>query len=315
MPRRPRVHYSHATYHVMLQGNYKQNIFFDDSDYLEFYRLLERVTQQYNCKIHLFCLMTNHVHLVIQIKYIPLSKIMQNISSSFTRYINKKFNKNGHLFRGRYRDKLVQDDRYFLELCYYIHKNPLSAKMVTDLDCYSWSSHHQYAKNDKLSWVTTSQVEKLFKKYIDSSEGYKDFILDRDSVYEKPTSCILDENGMLTLTDTVKLALESRNEINLSHFSTDEIINIVCDHMQVSLSSLRSASRRHDVVMARMVATLFAHYYGKKRLTDIAFYLMHTPDGLSKTMHRHFTSENKRGKIKPVVDQLERAYMKLIKEK
>src|ERR1700735_24958 len=86
MPRKKRTHYFEAMYHVMLRGNYRQIIFNDDNDRLYFYSLLKKVTEKFNCKIHLFCLMTNHIHLVIEINHVPLWKIVQSFASSYARY-------------------------------------------------------------------------------------------------------------------------------------------------------------------------------------------------------------------------------------
>jgi len=130
MSRRRRIHYPHACYHVMLRGNYRQAIFNRDEDYLLFYSLLEEATKKYNLNVHLFCLMTNHIHLLLEVDYIPLAKVMQYISSKFTAYSNKVNNRTGHLFQGRYNAIIVQSAPYFLELCQYIHNNPLKAKMV-----------------------------------------------------------------------------------------------------------------------------------------------------------------------------------------
>ena len=113
----------------MMRGNYRQNIFSDDTERQKFLEYLGQANKQYDCKIHLFCLMTNHVHLVIQISKIPLSKIMQTLNSAFTGFVNRKHQKSGHLFQGRYLAKLVQDESYLKELCYYIHNNPVAANM------------------------------------------------------------------------------------------------------------------------------------------------------------------------------------------
>ena len=72
-------HFKGAIYHVMLRGNYKKHVFFSDKNRYMFYELLESVVRQYHCKVHLFCLMTNHIHIVIEVEHIPLSKIMQSL--------------------------------------------------------------------------------------------------------------------------------------------------------------------------------------------------------------------------------------------
>ena len=103
MARKPRIHYPGAVYHVMLRGNGGQDIFFCHSDRVCLYSLLQEGIAKYKYRVHAFCLMTNHLHLLIQIAEIPLSKIIQNISFRYTRYINKTQKKTGHLFQGRYK--------------------------------------------------------------------------------------------------------------------------------------------------------------------------------------------------------------------
>jgi len=93
MARKPRIHHPGAVYHVILRGNGKQDIFFEDGDRYRFYLLLQEAVEQFWCRIHAFCLMTNHVQLVIQMADIPLSRIMQNISFRYTRWINWRHNR------------------------------------------------------------------------------------------------------------------------------------------------------------------------------------------------------------------------------
>jgi putative transposase len=138
MPRKPRIHRVNGFYNVMLRGNYRQGE--------QFCELLQACTQKFLCKIHLYCLMTNHIHLVIEIGDIPLSKIMQSLSSRIAQIINKSLQRSGHLFQGRYKDKIIYDEKYLLELCFNIHMNPVKAKMVGCLDDYPWSSHCVYTK-------------------------------------------------------------------------------------------------------------------------------------------------------------------------
>ena len=83
------MHFKGAIYHVMLRGNYKQQVFFNDENRAEFYNLMENIIGKYDCKLHLFSLMTNHIHMVIEVDHIPLSKIMQNLVSRYTKYINQ----------------------------------------------------------------------------------------------------------------------------------------------------------------------------------------------------------------------------------
>ena len=127
MARKPRLHVPGGVYHVMLRGNGGQDIFFDAEDRSHLYLLIQQGVERYRHRIHGFCCMPNHLHLVIQVKEAPLSQIMQNLAFRYTRWINTKHTRSGHVFQGRYKAILVEADRYLLELVRYIHLTIQSA--------------------------------------------------------------------------------------------------------------------------------------------------------------------------------------------
>jgi len=102
MARKPRVHISGGFYHVMLRGNGGADVFFNEEDRYRFYLLIQEGVERYGHRVHAFCLMSNHVHLVIQVGEISLSRIMQNLSFRYTRWVNGRQKRIGHLFQGRY---------------------------------------------------------------------------------------------------------------------------------------------------------------------------------------------------------------------
>jgi REP element-mobilizing transposase RayT len=162
MARKQRIHYPAALYHVILRGNAQQDIFFEDGDRYRFYLLLQNVVEKFGCRIHAYCLMTNHAHIAIQVGETPLSRIMQNLSLRYTTWINRRMNRSGHLFQGRYKAVLVDADSYLLELVAYIHLNPVRAAMVTAPEEYPWSSHLAYLGTETVPWLTTEQVLSVF---------------------------------------------------------------------------------------------------------------------------------------------------------
>ncbi len=162
MARKQRIHYPGALYHVILRGNAQQDIFFEDGDRYRFYLLLQAVVEKFGCRIHAFCLMTNHIHLAIQVGETPLSRIMQNLSLRYTTWINRRMNRSGHLFQGRYKAVLVDADSYLLELVAYIHLNPARAAMAAAPEEYPWSSHLAYLGTETVPWLTTEQVLSMF---------------------------------------------------------------------------------------------------------------------------------------------------------
>lgn len=158
MPRKPRLHYPGALYHVIIRGNARQDIFFEDQDRFRFYLLLQEGVERFGHRIISFCLMTNHVHLAIQVGDTSLSRIMQNLSFRYTRWINWRRNRSGHLFQGRYKALLVDGESYLLELAAYLHLNPLRAGMIEDPVDYRWSSHRAYLGKETVPWLNTDFV-------------------------------------------------------------------------------------------------------------------------------------------------------------
>ncbi|MEA3348840.1 MAG: transposase [Pseudomonadota bacterium] len=177
MAREPRIHYPGALYHVMLRGNGGQDIFLSDSDRTRFFLLIQEGVHRFGNRIHTFCFMDNHIHLAIQVADIPLSKIIQNISLRYTRWINDKCRKTGHLFQGRYKALLVDQDSYLLELVRYIHLNPIRAGLVKHPKNYKWSGHNCYLGEEKLTWLTTGWVLGQFGEDITTARhGFARFV-------------------------------------------------------------------------------------------------------------------------------------------
>ena len=103
----------------MMRGNVGSDLFYSDADRSRFLLLMQEGIERYGHRVHAFCLMTNHVHLFIQVGTVPLSRIIQNLGFRYTRYINRKREEVGHLFQGRYKAILVEADPYLLQLVRY----------------------------------------------------------------------------------------------------------------------------------------------------------------------------------------------------
>jgi REP element-mobilizing transposase RayT len=144
MARPLRINYSGAFYHVTSRGNERKNVFKSKRDREKFFEYLDSATQRYDAVIHVFCLMDNHFHLLIETPSGNLPQIMRHINGAYTTYFNVKRARSGHLFQGRYKAILVEIDEYAKELSRYIHLNPVRAKMVKTPEEYEWSSYQFY---------------------------------------------------------------------------------------------------------------------------------------------------------------------------
>lgn len=144
MPRVKRKKSKTGIYHVLIRGINRQTIFEEEEDSERFLLTLKTYQEKSGYRIYGYCLMGNHVHLLIKEEKEDLGIIMRRIGASYVYWYNTKYSRSGHLFQGRYKSEVVDDDRYFLTVLRYIHQNPVKARMVSDVGNYKWSSYTEY---------------------------------------------------------------------------------------------------------------------------------------------------------------------------
>jgi len=144
MARRPRPLAPGLLYHIIARGNQRQKTFLDPTDYQAYLDRLAKYRQQHRVTLHAYCLMPNHVHLLLETSSVPLPKFMQGLKQSYTQFFNRRHRKVGHLFQGRYHAIVCEKDRYLLALVRYIHLNPVRAGLVRQPDRYPYSGHGCY---------------------------------------------------------------------------------------------------------------------------------------------------------------------------
>ena len=125
----------------MERGIRRQEIFKEEMDYQMFLAILKKVVESYETTVHAYCLMTNHIHLLLETNVSEIGRIMQKIAGDYARTYNRKYGYRGHLFEDRYKSCLVKDDAYFLQTSRYIHLNPVKARMAAHPEDYRWSSY------------------------------------------------------------------------------------------------------------------------------------------------------------------------------
>jgi REP element-mobilizing transposase RayT len=159
MARQWRIEYPGAIYHVLSRGNGRQDIFLSDRDRQLFLSLLEELSERFDIEISAYVLMGNHYHILLKTLGANLSKAMQWLGTSYTRAFNISNQQSGHLFQGRFKSILVENDAYLLRLSCYIHRNPLRAGIVERLSDYKWSSYRYYAYKARApGWLKTDLI-------------------------------------------------------------------------------------------------------------------------------------------------------------
>ena len=205
MARQLRINYPGAFYHVTSRGNEQKAVFKSKRDREKFLEYLETATLRYNAVVHVYCLMDNHYHILLETPSGNLPQIMRHINGAYTTYFNVKRSRSGHLFQGRYKAILVDADEYAKELSRYIHLNPVRAKMAEKLEEYKWSSYLDYIGERKShEWLNRDFILGYFGNKVPAAEReYKKFVSGLEGKeYESPlkevfASTILGDRGFI----------------------------------------------------------------------------------------------------------------------
>jgi REP element-mobilizing transposase RayT len=174
MGRAWRIEYEGALYHLMSRGNDGQDIYLNDDDRNLFLETISEMSERFEVDIFSYVLMSNHYHLLVRTNRANLKKAMQWFGTTYTRRFNNRNFKKGHLFQGRYKSILVQNDAYLMQLSCYIHRNPLRAGIVRRLIDYKWSSYPIYAYGKKGPEWLSSQVILSYFKGVDKHKQYRE---------------------------------------------------------------------------------------------------------------------------------------------
>ena len=256
MPRLSRKYNEYTkTYHVILRGIDKQDIFLDDQDRHKFLSCLVETKEKFNYEIYSYCLMDNHVHLLIYDINMCLSKIMQSIAIKYSKYFNKKYSRVGHLFQNRFLSKNVESQIYFMQLCRYIHRNPEKARIAKTRN-YRWSSYREYV--GKVELANTNLLLKIFSndKKIAIEEFVKFHNLDVDGIndiceYEMTTK-LNDEEAK----ECMKYILKEEEIYEMKNYSKkdrDDILKLMSQIKGISLAQIARITGINKKVVERAV--------------------------------------------------------------
>ena len=144
MARKPRTPSKTGIHHIMLRGINKQIIFHDKEDSYKFLKILSQTKEKLNFDIFAYCIMNNHVHLLIKEKEIPIGKIVGTVASKFATWYNTKYERVGYLFQDRFKSEAVETNEYFLTVIRYIHQNPVKAGLCKSVGEYEFSSYNEF---------------------------------------------------------------------------------------------------------------------------------------------------------------------------
>ena len=150
MPRQARRKSESGIYHIMLRGINQQQIFEDEEDGFRFLETLSKYKEQCGYEIYAYCLMGNHIHILLKEGKENLTLVLKRIAGSYVYWYNWKYRRCGHLFQDRFKSESVEDDAYFLTVIRYIHQNPIKAGICKNIDGYKFSSYNEYINKPNL---------------------------------------------------------------------------------------------------------------------------------------------------------------------
>lgn len=270
MSRPLRIEYPCAFYHITSRGNERKDIFKNEQDFVKFLTYIESAVQRYKAAIHVYCLMSNHYHLLLETPLSNLSQIMRHINGAYTTYFNRKRQRAGHLFQGRYKAILIDADEYAEELSRYIHLNPVRAGIAGRPEEYHWSSYQYYIGKKQIpKWLTVDYILSYFgREAIAAQKKYSEFV---NALVDKEYDSPLKE----TVASTILGGIEFVDEIKDKYLRGKKIDRNLPALREITKTSIKEIIREVDValekneVLSKKAAIYLCHRYSGRTLREI----------------------------------------------
>jgi len=212
MPRQARLDAPGLLHHVMQRGVARGRVFSGRRDYEEFLARLGKALKETGTSCYAWCLMPNHVHFLFRTGKTPLGRVLQSVLGGYASYYNRRYDRNGHVFQGRFKSILCEDEPYFRELVRYIHLNPIRAGMARNLeglDRYEWSGHGALMGKAKAEWQDADEVLGRFGKAVGRArEVYREYMEEGLAMGRRPE---LEGGSMVRSTGNSREILRDRS--------------------------------------------------------------------------------------------------------
>ena len=254
MGRQWRIEFAGALYHILSRGNEGRDIFYNDEDRLLFLDTMAEMSERFDLNIHAYVLMDNHYHILLKTNLPNLSKAMQWFGLAYTRRFNNRHSRSGHLFQGRYKSIIIENDAYLIRLSCYIHRNPLRAGIVKRLADYKWSSYQYYAYRKKPPrWLATDMILSQFKNTNNRNKAYREkaqkYSEEESQIWEDlKYGIILGSKNYVSKIKSAYLPDSPDSEIPqqkimAKEINSDKLLDVAAEHLKCNLERFKQAPR------------------------------------------------------------------------
>ncbi len=310
MARRPRIHVPQGLYHVIARGNNRQVLFRDAGDYQEYLARVKAGLLRHNIRCYAYCLMPNHVHLLLEPGATPVSRLMQGLQGAFAQYVNRRYRRVGHQFQGRFRAILCEKDSYLVELVRYLHLNPVRAGLARSPEAWRWSSHGAY-RGSAVGEVPLERMPVLgqfHRNAVRAQRAFARFIQEglgmghRQEFYELWEQRVLGEQAFAEET------LVPRRDVPAPPLSAsvEEILAAVAEDTGIPAARLAAAGRARGPAHARAVVAYLARELAHLPLTTVAQVVRRDPVTLSHAVRRLERMLDQTPELRKRVDRIAR---------
>ena len=308
MARPVRIDVEGCLYHVMARGNERRAIFRDERDRERYLERLAHYREKFGFRLLAYCLMDNHVHLAIERGKGPLSRIMAGLQSSYTQYFNRRHRRLGHLFQGRYKALLVEEDPYALGLVRYIHENPVKAGLVGRPEQYPWSSDRFYRRGRGPEWLDVDRVlGMLGRRRSAAVRAYRRLMREPvEEAYEEAPRWGQAVLGEEAFADRVLRSVGEPAPVRRG-LTVEAVARRVARWEGVELERMRSLSRGHRESRARLLAAWAGREVGRISVAKTAKFFLRDTSTMARGLSRLERLALEDGKLRRQLDQIRSA--------
>jgi REP element-mobilizing transposase RayT len=268
--------------HVIARGNERRPLFRDDRDRETYLDLLADSCGRHHARVFAYCLMPNHVHLALQTGPVPVSRVVHAVHSRYAQHFNRRYDRSGHLFQGRFRALVIDREAYLLEVVRYIHRNPVKARLAARPEDFPWSSHRSYLGTAP-AWLTTGEALSLLAGNRPKARRlFDEFVSGSAAGSYEPDEARL--GAVVGGDDFVRAALAKAGHGDLVRrlLTVEAVAKLVADEEGVALAELSGPRRLRSLSRARSLCALLGREAGGIPLATTARYFRRDPSTISR---------------------------------